>query len=142
MGEGVPRAGPAERTGDYARFRARFLPSGGQRVSGRQARMMDPTLPRYLAGLFRAGRVYGNPQDFFGKRNFALLVVGYRSLFGIVRENFSPSPGRLPLSPAHLAGFFWFSASLRIQQTFIKGSIKLVATGFLPHPAMSLSRPA
>jgi hypothetical protein len=56
-------------------------------------------------GIFVRGRVYGNPQEFFGKRNFALLVVGYRSLFGIVRESFF-SPGRLPLSPAALAGLF------------------------------------
>jgi hypothetical protein len=67
--------------------------------------MTDVSAPP-LAGLFRAGRVHGNPQEFFEKRNFALLVVSYKSLFGIVRESFSPSPGRLPLSPAPLAGFF------------------------------------
>jgi hypothetical protein len=69
-----------------------------------------------------------------------LLGVAFTDTFTTIRQSFS-SPGRLPLSPAHLAGFF-FGSALRIQQTFIKGSIKLVAAGFLPHPAMSLSRPA
>jgi hypothetical protein len=60
-------------------------------------------------GFFVRGRGHGNPQEFFGKRNFALLIVVYRSPFGIVRESV-PSPGRLPPAPP-LAGLFCASVS-------------------------------
>ena len=43
--------------------------------------------PHSRRGFFVRGRGHGNPQEFFGKRNFALLIVVYRSPFGIVRES-------------------------------------------------------
>ena len=65
--------------------------------------------PHSRRGFFVRGRGHGNPQEFFGKRNFALLIVVYRSPFGIVRESV-PSPGRLPPAPP-LAGLFCASVS-------------------------------
>ena len=67
--------------------------------------------PHSRRGFFVRGRGHGNPQEFFGKRNFALLIVVYRSPFGIVRESV-PSPGRLPPAPP-LAGLFCLSIRLR-----------------------------
>ena len=65
--------------------------------------------PHSRRGFFVRGRGHGNPQEFFGKRNFALLIVVYRSPFGIARESV-PSPGRLPPAPP-LAGLFCASVS-------------------------------
>ncbi|MFZ1002411.1 MAG: hypothetical protein WAN68_10430, partial [Pseudolabrys sp.] len=55
----------------------------------------------------------------FGKRSFALLIVVYRSLFGIVWESLSPRPDacRLPLTPAFLVERKPLTMNLRIQQT-------------------------
>ena len=86
-----------------------------------------------------------------GREVLPLIIVRYASLLEpsghSLHRTFAATSGHslhrtFAALPRRWRGFFWFSASLRIQQTFIKGSIKLVATGFLPHPAMSLSRPA
>ena len=74
-----------------------------------------------------------------GREVLPLIIVRYASLLEPSGHSLHRTFAALP---RRWRGFFWFSASLRIQQTFIKGSIKHVATGFLPHPAMSLSRPA
>ena len=74
-----------------------------------------------------------------GREVLPLINVRYASLLEPSGHSLHRTFAALP---RRWRGFFWFSASLRIQQTFIKGSIKHVATGFLPHPAMSLSRPA
>jgi hypothetical protein len=86
-----------------------------------------------------------------GREVLPLIIVRYASLLEpsghSLHRTFAATSGHslhrtFAALPRRWRGFFWFSASLRIQQTFIKGSIKHVATGFLPHPAMSLSRPA
>ena len=74
-----------------------------------------------------------------GREVLPLIIVRYASLLEPSGHSLHRTFAALP---RRWRGFFLLSASLRIQQTFIKGSIKHVATGFLPHPAMSLSRPA
>jgi len=73
-----------------------------------RCRFMERLSPLWRV-FFVRGRVHENPQEFFGKRSFALLIVVYRSPFGIVRESV-PSPGRLPPAPP-LAGLFCASVS-------------------------------
>ena len=51
-----------------------------------RCRFMERLSPLWRV-FFVRGRVHENPQEFFGKRNFALLIVVYRSPFGIVRES-------------------------------------------------------
>jgi hypothetical protein len=77
-----------------------------------------------------------------------LLVVSYRSLFGTVRESLFFRPDVCRLAPPHTRGFFALRASatnlvdfrLRRHQTDSRRR-KVVATGFLPRPVMSLSCP-
>jgi len=51
-----------------------------------RCRFMERLSPLWRV-FFVRGRVHENPQEFFGKRSFALLIVVYRSPFGIVRES-------------------------------------------------------
>ena len=51
-----------------------------------RCRFMERLSPLWRV-FFVRGRVHENPQEFFGKRSFALLIVVYRSSFGIVRES-------------------------------------------------------
>ena len=72
---------------------------------------------------FVRGRVHENPQEFFGKRSFALLIVVYRSLFGIVWESLSLARTLAGYRlPPPLGGVFLverkpLTMNLRIQQT-------------------------
>jgi hypothetical protein len=87
--------------------------------------------PHSRRGFFVRGRGHGNPQEFFGKRNFALLIVVYRSPFGIVRESV-PSPGRLPPAPP-LAGLFCASVLPCAVQPTVRVGVE--SAGLLSQPA-------
>src|SRR6478672_3619809 len=123
--------------------------TGGAFSCGRIVLSPRPVAPNPLGAAKNPGTVsFAEPssavglmadESAAGREVLPLIIVRYASLLEPSGHSLHRTFAALP---RRWRGFFWFSASLRIQQTFIRGSIKHVATGFLPHPAMSLSRPA
>ena len=87
--------------------------------------------PHSRRGFFVRGRGHGNPQEFFGKRNFALLIVVYRSPFGIVRESV-PLARTLAACPAPGGAFLCERLPCAVQPTVRVG---VESAGLLSQPA-------
>ena len=122
-------------------------PLGGERDIALGAAKNPGTVsfaePSSAVGLMADGNAAGHEV-------LPLIIVRYASLlepsghslhrtFAYVRAFLASDV--CPALPRRWRGFFWFSASLRIQQTFIKGSIKHVATGFFAAPGDVSIRP-